>query len=101
MDSSPDTDRPAAHRAGESVVVVRGEVDLATAPEVRRRLLTPAGVVVLDASAITFIDCAGLRAVLGARAVLAARGQELRLRAPSPALTRLVDWTGLGRGGGW
>ncbi len=65
-------------RSGRTWIVVSGELDIATAPdlesELRARLDDPdAGELVLDLSPVTFIDSSGLRAVLlGSREARAA-----------------------------
>ncbi|MFE5657631.1 STAS domain-containing protein [Streptomyces sp. NPDC056517] len=95
----------------DGTVVVSGEIDSATAPHLRRSLLAaldahPEGVT-LDLAAVTFCDCAGLRAFLTARAASAAPRPRLdggRRRPPpltfgpvSPRMTRLLQLTGTGR----
>lgn len=50
---------------------------------------------ILDVSAVTLADVAGLTPVLHARAVLARRGGWVRLRQPSRLLHRLVEILGL------
>ncbi|MCX5231909.1 STAS domain-containing protein [Streptomyces sp. NPDC006553] len=91
----------------DGTVVVRGEIDSATAPQLRRSLLDalhahPEGVT-LDLAAVTFCDCAGLRAFLTARAAWGAPHQRLdsgrvpvALGAVSPRMTRLLQLTGAG-----
>ena len=80
-----------------SLVALGGEIDMATAGEVRAVIGAamggPGTTVVVDTSAVVFIDCAGLRELLAAQARLAAGGRSMRLR-PSPAVTRLLEWTG-------
>jgi anti-sigma B factor antagonist len=87
-------------RAGEAVVVtIRGEVDLATAPELelclQRAFGESADGVVLDLDGLTFIDSSGLR-------VLVALAKDARSRDASFTLTnvprhaqRVLDLTGL------
>lgn len=88
---------PPEASASTTTVVLSREVDLASGPELGAAVAAAAGgpgtVVVLDASAVTFIDCAGLGAVLASQARLEAGGRGLRLRAPSPAVTALLTWT--------
>ncbi len=92
--------RVAVSREGAAALVrLRGELDLATAGTLETRLrdliepLRPAPVdrVVIDTSDLDFIDLAGLRVLLRARAVLAARGGTLVMRCPSRAVRRLLD----------
>lgn len=81
------------------VVAIAGELDCASAPALHTALdaavRTGAQVVVVDAAAVDFIDCRGLRELTWARTVLQAEGRVLLLSAPSPALVRLLEWTGL------
>lgn len=84
-----DASRP-AQSAGDAVLYVSGEVDLLTAPVLRSRLREAASGgrgVVVDLSAVTFIDCAGLTPLMEARRDL---GTRLALRGlPDPLLTML------------
>lgn len=78
---------------------MRGEVDLATVEDLRERvadaLRGPHPDVVIDLSAVTFMDAAGLRPLLEARAQL---GDRLWLRDPSESVLMLLDLTDLGDG---
>ncbi|MFG2837782.1 STAS domain-containing protein [Streptomyces zaomyceticus] len=80
-------------------VVVSGEIDSATASELLRSLRLallahPAGVT-LDLAAVTFCDCAGLRAVLTARHPHIDGGRRaLTLGPVSPRVARLLELTG-------
>lgn len=53
-------------RAGATVVVPRGELDLATVPVLTATLAAQAGPVVLDLRELTFVDPTGLRLLLEA-----------------------------------
>ena len=61
------------------VLTVTGELDLATAPEVRKRLIgaieAGATAIVVDLHGVTFMDSCGLAALLHARARLAGHGR--------------------------
>jgi anti-sigma B factor antagonist len=93
----PDRDRAA--------VVVEGEVDLATAPEVELRLIelqeSHFACVALDLSAVTFIDLTGVRVIKRARERAHALGNHFDLVPAPPPVARLlalVDHTnGAGR----
>jgi anti-anti-sigma factor len=50
--------------------------------------------VLADASGLTFLDSSGLRALLTGRETLRAKGVQLRVVDPSPAIARLLDMTG-------
>ena len=89
--------RPAAayaiRDAGERVLRLEGELDLAAAPELRQRFDTAAGALVVDLERVTFIDSAVLKELLRARAELAARGARLVLAAVPAPVRRLLDLT--------
>jgi anti-sigma B factor antagonist len=79
-----DGDRP--------LVVVRGELDAATAPQLDEALVTAAhgqtAQLVVDAEGITFCDSTGLRSLL-----LAPGRRPLVLRSPSERLRHLLKIT--------
>lgn len=83
-------------RPRDLVLRVAGEIDLQVAPALRARLARAAAVsprtLVLDLSEVTFISCAGLRALYEVRAEL---GERLWLRAPSRPVTRLLELIGV------
>ena len=81
-------------------VVVRagGDIDYDTAPALRRTLAAELGKhreVVLDLSQVTFMDCAGLSAVVHAHGQADRRGGRLVLRGAGPPVIRLLKLTGL------
>jgi anti-sigma B factor antagonist len=86
------------HRDGATeVVLVRGEVDIATAPLLRAVLETvlarrPARVEV-DLSGATFLDPHALTELAAVRRRLASRRAVLVLRDPSPVVLRLLELT--------
>lgn len=88
------------HRDGATeVVLVRGEVDMATAPLLRAVLETvlarrPTRVEV-DLSGATFLDTHALTALSAVRRRLASRHVVLALRDPSPVALRLLELTPL------
>jgi anti-anti-sigma factor len=76
------------------VLVLEGELDLASAPELRRHLDEFSGAaLVLDFKRTTFIDSAVLKELLRARAELAERGVRLILAAVPAPVRRLMDLT--------
>jgi anti-anti-sigma factor len=76
------------------VLVLEGELDLAAAPELRKRIdETSAAAVVLDFARTTFIDSAVLKELLRARAELAERGVRLILAGVPMPVRRLMDLT--------
>src|SRR5947209_16986360 len=80
-------------------VIVEGELDLLAAPQlapVVERALADSGELLLDLSAVRFIDSAGLQAVL--RAIEAARSRGRALKIGSSLQTqarRLFELTGV------
>jgi anti-sigma B factor antagonist len=81
-----------------SVVVVRGEVDLATAPQLRdaalRALAVGAGNLHLDLAGVTFMDSAGLHVLLATRRRAHLAGGHLALCGTSRCVDRLLELTG-------
>ena len=77
-------------------VVVRGEVDLVTAPELGRHLRGVAGELVeIDLSGVTFMDVRGVNVLIEASTAIDAAGGRLALRGPSPAVRRTLRLCGL------
>jgi anti-anti-sigma factor len=77
-----------------TTVALAGEIDLVSAPTVLSTVLGAseegdAGVVI-DLSAVDFIDIAGVRALVLARDHLRSEGRDLLLRRPSPLLVRML-----------
>ncbi|MGX1561082.1 STAS domain-containing protein [Streptomyces sp. NPDC055506] len=91
---------PAERTVGESTVVtLRGELDVRTAPGLTARLdaLTagPHPDLVLDLRPVAFIDCAGLGILCRARNRVLARHGRLRLVSDSAGFRRVLRHTGL------
>jgi anti-sigma B factor antagonist len=84
-------------REGEVHVALRGEIDLVTAPALTALLdeVVDDGPsrVVIDMAAVGFLDSSGLSALVHARNRLDAHGGHLAVRAPSPALRKLLALT--------
>ena len=87
--------------SGLAVVVVAGEVDLFTAPELRDRLARVdedgAERVVLDLSRVTLVDSMALGVLLGAKRRLAAHDGSLDLVVSKPDIRRIFEITMLDR----
>lgn len=117
MTESAPSDRPASPRPaarglddpgfayevigddGTVVVRLRGELDLATAPELQRELLgileRPVSSLTLDLGELTFLDSSGLGALYRTRQAADAGSIELRLEAVPAHVLRVLDVTAM------
>ena len=90
-----------AASAGGCVVTVRGDVDATTAPDLRACLLAAldrpdAADVEVDLTDVTFLDSAGLTALVVAHRTAERAGRAVRLRCGAGrAVTRPLALTGL------
>jgi anti-sigma B factor antagonist len=84
-------------RIGDSdVIVVSGEIDLASAPRVELALEPFSGqAVVLDLRRVEFIDSAGLKVLLSQRSRIERSGGDLKLVVGHGAVGRLLELTGV------
>ena len=80
---------------GATVVSVAGEIDMITAPKLRECLLAAQGDVVVDLSAVSFLDSSGIAALINARSQLDAAGGNLTLRNPKGLIRRALEIIGL------
>ena len=89
----------ATARDGERLTVApAGELDLATVPDVEAALrgAEPApGQVVLDLSAVTFMDTSGLRLVLEEEKRAAERGSSFLIVPGPPSVQRIFELSGV------
>jgi anti-anti-sigma factor len=92
---------PAHRRPGHTIVALSGALDGAAAPALREHLLGAlrgsGRVLVLDLSAVTSADAAGLAVLVGVRRRAAGLGVALRLAAPAPQVAALLRVTRLDR----
>jgi anti-sigma B factor antagonist len=83
---------------GGTIVAISGEVDVCTEAALQQallRIIRERGArLMLDVSGVSFMDCAGLRALLAARRQAEMRGGFLRLIAASAAVRRITELTG-------
>ena len=79
----------------DGALVLEGEIDSYTAPELAERLEADRSLEVVDLAAVTFIDSSGLRVLVQAHQARAEAGSTLRLRSPSAAVQRLLEISGL------
>ncbi len=79
------------------VIYVAGEIDIATAPQLQRALDEAIEAsddpVVVDLSAVEFMDGSGLRVLLST--VRRARARKFGVASPSAAVRRLLEITGI------
>ena len=79
----------------------RGELDLATAPELEDKVLGAVReggrVVVLDLRELTFMDSTGVRTIVAAHQVAEETGNELRVVRPQreSAVSRVIEISGI------
>jgi anti-anti-sigma factor len=102
---------PAQFPAGASLSVLSlpactiasldGDLDIATVPELRERLLgllrPGVRLLIIDLSGVSFSDVAGLAVLIGTQRRATARGIVVRLVAPGPQVVKLLRITGLDR----
>ena len=83
----------------QCVVVLAGELDMQTAPDLSDRLtgLIDGGCrdVVVDVAGLEFMDSSGLAAILGGHKALRERDGKLVLVSPNEHLIKMVRITGL------
>ncbi|WP_083983080.1 STAS domain-containing protein [Actinomadura hibisca] len=99
--SRPPADLTQERFPGHTLVTLRGEIDIASAPDLRERLRAVLGTagprVVIDLSGVDFCDVSGLALLVEARRQAGSLGTDLTLSAPRPQLARLLKVTGLDR----
>jgi len=82
-----------------TVVTISGEVDIASAPELREQLLgllrPGASRLVVDLSGVTFCDASGLAVLVGVARRARLLDGAMRLAAPVPLLATVLRLTGL------
>jgi anti-sigma B factor antagonist len=78
-----------------ATVVLDGEIDIATAPAIRRLLIAAISGgdvhLAIDISGVTFIGAAGIGVLVAAANRAREAGGSLSLLAPSPQVQRLLD----------
>jgi anti-sigma B factor antagonist len=86
----------------DTVVAVRGELDINTAPELRAALMEaieahPGARLIVDLEGLEFVDSAGLGILIGGRKRAQAGGGDLVLVSTGRNVRRLLELTGLMR----
>jgi anti-sigma B factor antagonist len=98
LDESPFGVAEEDGASGQRVVRLRGELDVATAPDLERaflRLRPTRQHVVLDLAELRFMDSTGLRILLKAQRAAAEGGWQLTLRSVPPNIRRLLELAGV------
>src|SRR5215204_5054702 len=84
---------------GWTVVSVYGELDVATSPTLRERLISLVGKgsarLVLDLEGVDFLDSTGLGTIISALKRARTHGGDMRLVCTQPRIKRLFEITGL------
>ena len=87
---------------GSAAVVLRGELDVATAPKLEATVadvaarLPPRADMVLDFSGLEFIDAAGLAVIARLATQVGGAGGRLSVESAQPWTCRIFEITGLG-----
>jgi anti-sigma B factor antagonist len=97
--SAPSFRLSVSESADRAIVSLEGELDLATAPQLRDQLVTLAeqdgSDVVVDLTRLAFIDSTGLSVLVMALNRSRAAGGSIVLRNPSESVMRILEITGL------
>jgi anti-sigma B factor antagonist len=84
---------------GQTVVSVRGEIDMATAPSLWKQLSEAIpegeGNLVIDLAATRFVDSTGMGVFVRAFERLQQGGNQLVLRSPNHTTRKVIELTGL------
>jgi anti-anti-sigma factor len=81
---------------GFTAVTAAGEIDLASAPELRAALERITGRVVVHLDEVTYLDSSGIAVLVAQQHRLASDHGELVLRRPNGIVRRTLEITGLG-----
>lgn len=88
-----------AGNGADRVLMVRGDIDLASAPDfetsLRSALDSSPATITIDLAALTFIDSSGLRVLVSVSKEAESRGTTLGLRNIPRHAQRVLDITGL------
>ena len=82
------------------MLVLHGELDIATAPELvemLERFRRQGHAVALDLAEVTFMDSTGLTTLMDAHLAAESNGWAFEIRRASPAVRRVFDLAGVGR----
>ena len=79
----------------DGALILTGEIDSYTAPDLAARLSADPPAEVIDVAGVSFIDSSGLRILVEVHQQRLAAGSRLVLRSPSAAVQRLLEISGL------
>jgi anti-anti-sigma factor len=80
---------------GATIVAVAGEIDLATAPQLRAALTAAPGDLTVDLAGVTFMDSSGLGALVAALKHTVGSGHRFSVRNETPLVERTMKLTGV------
>lgn len=87
------------HDAGTVTVAVNGEIDLSTIEQLEGEIRAAAGgeaaAVVVDLSAVTFVDSAGIGVLLRGRRIADEHGKQYRVTGAAGMVRQVLDLTGV------
>ena len=97
MDGGPAFNVEVRREGARTIVAPRGELDLATAGQLRSALQRSrkGGPLVLDLRGVTFVDSVGLGLVIEEHRRAEREGDDFRLRRGPDKVQRLFEMTGL------
>jgi anti-sigma B factor antagonist len=81
--------------APDGAIVVRGDVDAASAARFADAIHASSGAIVIDLRACSFMDSTGISVLVEAKALADARCVAFQLLAPSVAVARLLEICGM------
>jgi anti-anti-sigma factor len=93
----PGVELKASVRDGLTVVALRGDLDITGAADAEAAiaaLVAPGRTLIIDVSALDFMDCASVRALLRVQTLARRGGGDVVLAAPQPQRLRLLALTG-------
>jgi anti-sigma B factor antagonist len=85
--------------ADQATLAVSGEIDISTADALEQAIATVisdgAGIVIVDLAEVTFMDSAGINALLKGRRLADERGQQFRVTGAAGIVRQVLDITGV------
>src|SRR6266508_2726668 len=88
-------------RHGRSVIALRGEIDVYTAPRLREALIDQveagASDILVDMTRVEFLDSTGLGVLVGGLSRVKATGGSLEIVATDDKILKIFDITGLSK----